>query len=90
MGRPGAIVTRMNPHGWIFLRRRLNLLQSLSFFSKTPLAIVFCSQACGRRGRSGRYRPRRKPRRPGGNVTGQSSGVAEVAGKRLPPLTLTR
>ena len=28
--------------------------------------------------------------RPGGNVTGESSGGAEVAGKRLPPLTLTR
>jgi putative ABC transport system substrate-binding protein len=27
--------------------------------------------------------------RPGGNVTGQSSRGAEVAGKSLPPLTLT-
>ena len=34
MGRPGAIVTRMNSHGWIFLRRRLSLLQSLSFSAK--------------------------------------------------------
>jgi hypothetical protein len=90
MGRPGAIVTRMNPHGWIFcgadsicyrVCRFSAKLHSQSSSAPRPVAGAGDPVATGLV---------ESLARPGGNVTGQSSGVAEVAGKRLPPLTLTR
>ena len=64
MGRPGANCNAYEFARLDFLRAPTQFVTEFVVFSKTPLAIVFCSQVCrdGRRGRSGRYRPRRKPR----------------------------
>jgi hypothetical protein len=91
MAAPAPIVTRMNSHGWIFCGAD-SVCYKACRFEQTPLAIIFCSQVCRVVGAGDRVATGlvESLARPGGNVTGESSGGAEVAGKRLPPLTLTR
>jgi hypothetical protein len=57
MGRPGAIDNAYEFARWDSFCGADSVTEFVAF-SKTPLAIVFCSQVCrdGRRGRSGRYR----------------------------------
>jgi hypothetical protein len=66
-----------------FLAASTHPVTEFVVFSKTTLAIVFCSQVCrdGGRERSFATGLVETLARPGGNVTGQ------VAGKNLPPLT---
>jgi hypothetical protein len=75
-----------------FLRRRLSLLQSLSFSAKllaNRLLLPGLSWMAGA-GDPVATSLVESLARPGGNFIGASSGGAEVAGKRLPPQTLTR
>jgi putative tryptophan/tyrosine transport system substrate-binding protein len=93
MVAPAPIVTRMNSHGWIFfVARRVSLLQSLSFSAKLHSQSSSASRSVVMAGAGDPVATGlvESLTRPGGNLTGQSSGGAEVAGKSLPPLTLTR
>jgi hypothetical protein len=92
MGRPGIIVTRMNSHGWIFCGSRLSLLQSLSFSAKLHSQSSSAPRSVVMAGAGDPVAPGlvESLARPGRQRHGQSSGRAEVAGKCLPPLPLTR
>ena len=92
MGRPGAIVTRMNSHGWIFCGAdsvcyRVCRFQQNSTRNRLLLPGLSWMAGAGDPVATSLVE---SLARPGGNFIGASSGGAEVAGMSLPPLTLTR